>query len=328
MAVRWGVAGLGRISETFMDALDLLPDGVLAAVASTDAHHAAAVALRRHVPRHHGSYRDLVLDPTVDAVYVSAVHARHASVSSAAIEAGKPVLCEKPLTDSAAATRALVRFAHDRRVLLMEALWSRFLPAYRELDRLLASGEIGRPLFVEASFGIRAEFDASGRQFDPEQGGGSVLDLGIYPLQLATMVLGAVTGVVAAGTVAMTGVEDVVMVHLSHEGGGISTLQCALTHELPSTASIVGTRGRIDLPQHMHCPSSLRITVDGQNRDVAVPFSNGFQFQIEEFHSLLRAGVIESRLVPHRETTHWADVMDRIRADVLGGVAPPPALSR
>ncbi|MBS4753769.1 Gfo/Idh/MocA family oxidoreductase [Nocardioides sp. zg-ZUI104] len=327
-AVRWGIVGPGHIAGVFAQGLRLARGGTLHAVASRDPARAAAFAAEHGAARRHGSYDDLIADPEVDAVYVATPHAHHAAPTVAALRAGKPVLCEKPLGIDPATTEQMLAASADSGTFLMEALWSRFLPAYVALRDELAAHTIGRPEHVEAELGFRASYDAGHRLFDPALGGGATLDIGVYPLQLAMLVLGPVEDVTASGSLAPTGVDASVVAELRHAGGTTSRVVASLTEDLPGTAQVLGTHGRLELPGPMYAPQALRVLTTAASPDgpeivsdttLAAPFEGGMQFQVEHVHACLAQGLRESPVMPHAVTRHLASVMAQVRRQ-LGAV--------
>ncbi len=318
--VRWGVLATGGIAARFAADMRRVDDGEIVAVGSRSAAGAAAFADRFGIGRRHGSYEDLIADPEVDVVYVATPHASHAALTVAALEAGKHVLCEKPLALDAAQAGTMIAAAEANDRFLMEALWSRFLPAYRTLTEILAAGRIGTPLVVEADFGFRRPVEPEHRLFDRALGGGSLLDLGIYPLQLCRLVLGPPDEVRAVGHVGETGVDEVTAAVLHHPGGAVGVVRSAIRVPLACTARISGSEGAIELPAFMHCP--LHLVVGGEVVDTGFE-GEGLRFQAEEVHRCLREGRRESDRMPWSESLGLAETMDAIRGQV--GVVYPDA---
>ena len=312
--IRWGILGPGTIAARFAEGMRDVTDGSVVAVASRSPERAGAFAERFDVPARYGSYDALVGDDDVDVVYVATPHAQHEAHALLCIEAGKHVLCEKPFALSAAQADRMASAARAAGVFLMEAMWSRFLPAYRILADLLADATIGQPQVVEADFGFRMPVIPDHRLFDPALGGGALLDLGVYPLQLASMVLGRPQGVLADGIVGETGVDEVVAALTRHPGGGIGVLKAAIRADLACTARITGTDGWIDLPAFMHCPTSLTVS-DREVVDASFE-GEGLRFQVEEVHCCLAAGLRESTVMPLDETVALASVLDQVRAQL------------
>ena len=212
--------------------------------------------------------------------------------------------------------------ARDRELFAMEAIWSRFLPAYRTLVDLVSSGRIGEPLLVEADFGFRVPFDPHHRLFDLEQGGGSLLDLGIYPVQLCTLILGPVDDVAAEGVVGTTGVDEQVAAVLRHAGGGLGVIKSATRVSMGCTARVAGSEGSIDVPAFMHCPASLTVHSVSGTEVIDTSWSgDGLRFEIDEVHRCVAAGLTESPTMPLPETIELAEVLDAIRSQI--GVVYP-----
>ena len=216
--IRWGVIGPGIIATGFAEAMQWVEGGTITAVASRSAERAEAFGDRFDIPTRYGDYDALAADPDVDVVYVATPHSRHEADTIGLLRAGKHVLCEKPFALNARQAARMAEEARSRGLFLMEAIWSRFLPAYRSLVEVIGEGRIGEPLLVEADFGFRRPVDPAHRHFAPELGGGALLDLGIYPIQLCTLVLGPIERVVADGVVGETGVDEVVTALLHHRG--------------------------------------------------------------------------------------------------------------
>ena len=317
MTIRWGIAAPGAIAAQFAEGMALVDGGVLSAVGSRSKDRADAFGDRFDIPNRHGSYDDLMADPTVDVVYVATPHAQHEAVVLAALEAGKHVLCEKPFALNAAQAERMASAARARGLFAMEALWSRFLPAYRVVADLLAEGRIGEPLLVEADFGFRVPLMPEHRLFDLAQGGGALLDLGIYPLQLCSMVLGTPDSVAAEGHVGSTGADEQVAAVLHHNGGTLGVVKAATRIGLSCTARIAGADGWIELPAMMHRPTRVGLGTSAALEWIDADYEGeGLRFQAEEVHRCLAAGRTESDIAPLDETLALARTMDDIRAQV------------
>jgi predicted dehydrogenase len=322
MTVRWGIAAPGRIAAQFADGLAHVDGAEIVAVGSRSIERADAFGDRFAVPHRHGSYEDLMADPTVEVVYVATPHAQHEAVVLMALEAGKHVLCEKPFALNGAQATRMVEAARARGLFAMEALWSRFLPGYRVMADVLRNGRIGEPLVVEADFGFRAPLVPENRLFDLAQGGGALLDLGIYPLQLCSMVLGSPDSVVAEGHVGETGADEEVAAVLHHTGGRLGAIKAATRVGLSCTARISGTDGWIELPAMMHRPTRVGVGSGTSLEWIDAPYEGeGLRFQAEEVQSCIAAGRTESEVVPLDETIALARTMDDIREQI--GVVYP-----
>jgi predicted dehydrogenase len=315
--IRWGIAATGGIARRFATGLAETDDAETVAVASRTAERAEEFGAEFDIPHRHASYEALAADPDVDVVYVASPHSRHEADTLLFLEAGKHVLCEKPFALNEAQARRMVDTARQRDLFVMEAIWSRFLPAYTLLGELLADGVIGDVVSVDADFGIRFPYEPAHRLFDLALGGGALLDLGIYPLQLATLVLGPPRDVYAVGQLAEGGADAHVAAGIAHEHGGLSTIRAATQVTLACTARISGTEGVIDLPIFMHCPSSLTVTTLAGVEVCETPIvGEGLRYQVAEVHRCVRAGERESSVIPHEETLCLAATMDRIREQI------------
>jgi predicted dehydrogenase len=320
--IRWGVVGPGAIATGFADAMAQTDGGTIVAVASRSAERAAAFGDRFAIPSRYSDYEALAADPEVDVVYVATPQSRHEPDTLTMLEAGKHVLCEKPFALNAPQGARMVAAARARGLFLMEAIWSRYLPAYRSLVDVLAGDRIGEPLLVEADFGFRRPLEPDHRLFDLALGGGALLDLGIYPLQLCSLVLGSPEHVAADGVVGVTGVDEVNAAVLRYSGERLGVIKSAIRVRMSCTARISGTDGWIDLPMLMHCPNSLTVTTSAGSELIDGSYEgNGLRFEIEEVHRCLSEGLVESPIMPLGETLDLAATLDSIRAQ-LGVVYP------
>jgi predicted dehydrogenase len=322
VTVRWGIVGPGRIAAEFATGMQEVADGEVVAVASRAIERANTFADRFGVERRYDGIRALVDDAEVDVVYVATPHARHCVDTIAALEAGKHVLCEKPFALNARQAAEMVDTARARGVFLMEAMWSRFLPAYRVLTEVLADQRIGDPTVVEADFGFRMPVVPEHRLFDPALGGGALLDLGVYALQLCSLVLGVPDRVRADATVGETGVDERVAAVLGYRNGSMGVIKAAITASLACEARISGTDGWIRLPAFMHRPEWIEVgTARGVERIDAGFEGEGLRFQVMEVHRCLAEGQLESPVMPLDETVAIASVLDEIRRQI--GVVYP-----
>jgi predicted dehydrogenase len=320
--IRWGVVGPGAIATGFADAMAQTDGGTIVAVASRSAERAAAFGDRFAIPSRYSDYEALAADPHVDVVYVATPQSRHEPDTLTMLEAGKHVLCEKPFALNAPQGASMVAAARARGLFLMEAIWSRYLPAYRSLVDVLAGDRIGEPLLVEADFGFRRPLEPDHRLFDLALGGGALLDLGIYPLQLCSLVLGSPEHVAADGVVGVTGVDEVNAAVLRYSGERLGVIKSAIRVRMSCTARISGTDGWIELPMLMHCPNSLTVTTNAGSELIDGSYEgNGLRFEIEEVHRCLSEGLVESPIMPLGETLDLAATLDSIRAQ-LGVVYP------
>jgi len=337
--IRWGILATGKIARTFAADLALVPDADLVAVGSRSlaAAEAFAESLGDTHPgvRAHGSYAALVADPDVDVVYVASPHSLHLEHARLAFEAGKHVLCEKPLTLSAGDAEELVALArrHDR--FLMEDMWTACHPVVRALASGLREGRFGTPRHLHAELGFVVDPDPASRMLDPALGASALLDMGIYPLTLAHLLLGEAVSLRAEADLSERGIDLDVAVVGRYAGGALATMTASITSWSSRRASIATDTGRIELDDFHH-PSVARFTpygapgTDHQDADAAAVvevrgeepvLGLGYGNEIAEVGRCLRAGLRESPVVPHEQTLVLMRQLDEIRAQV--GVSFP-----
>lgn len=320
--VRWGILGPGNIANRFAEGIRAVPDAELLAVASRDIARANAFADRWSVARRYGSYDDLVADADVDAVYVSTPHPFHAPCSLLAIKAGKAVLCEKPFTVNAHEAREVVEAAREKGVFVMEAMWTRFFPLMRRLRDMAAAGEMGEVLMVQADFGFRAGFNPEGRLFNPALAGGGLLDVGVYPLSLAVMLLGVPNRVSGLARLGETGVDELAAFTLGFPSGGLASLTTGVRVSTPHEAFICATEGSAHIPAPWWVPEKMTVRVGRRTVEYSEPkLASGFEYEIAEASRCIREGLRESPVLPLDETVAIVDVMDQLRA--IWGVRYP-----
>jgi predicted dehydrogenase len=309
--VRWGIIGTGGIAWRFARDLEHTDSGEVVAVGS----RRLETAEKFGIGRAHGSYEALVSDPEVDAVYVATPHPFHHANARLALEAGKPVLVEKAFTLNAAEARDLVALARERRLFAMEAMWMRFLPHIDELRRILASGELGEVVTVLADHGQWFAHDPAFRLFAPELGGGALLDLGVYPVSLASMVLGTPERIVTLSTPAFTGVDGQTSILLGYPSGAQSVINCTLSAASPTKAAIVGTDARVEIGQRWYGQTGLTlIPRGGEPRSYDAGAPSGLHYEADEVARCLSEGLLESPLMPLDESVSIMETMDEVLA--------------
>jgi predicted dehydrogenase len=272
--IRWGILGTGQIAHAFATALRDVPDAVLAAVGSRHEGTAQAFAEEFGAHRHYGNYRALAADEQIDVIYVATPHTLHTENTLMCLQAGKPVLCEKPFAINQRQARKVITLARQKKIFLMEAMWTRFLPAIQQAKFLLLQGEIGIPRQLQADFGFAADVGPEHRLYSKELGGGALLDVGIYPLSLAAYFMGEIGDVRAQASLGDTGVDEQTAFTLLHRDGGLSSCLCSINAKSPITLTISGSAGHL----HLHAPffKSQALTIiraDGISRTVQLPYT-------------------------------------------------------
>lgn len=314
--VRWGILGAGNIANRLAEGVNFLPDAELAAVGSRDLEKANAFADKHQIPRRYGSYEELVNDPDLDVIYVATTHNFHREHSLLALNAGKHVLCEKPFTINAGEAEEIVAAAQAKNLFVMEAMWTRFFPLMYRVRDLLREGAIGTPWLVQSDFGFKATFNPSSRLFDPNLGGGALLDVGVYTLSFASMVLGEPSKISGVATLGQSGVDEVVGITLGYPSGAVADLYTTVRANTPHEATILGDKGRIRIERSWWRPDHLTISHDSEGEEgVHMPWdSSGFNYQAAEVCRCLREGKIESDVMPHAESISIMRTMDELRS--------------
>jgi predicted dehydrogenase len=315
--IRWGILATGNITHKMVAGLQVLDDAEVAAVGSRSLASADAFADKYGIPRRHASYEALCADPEVDVIYVATPHSSHKDCAIMALNGGKAVLCEKPFTINRAEAAAVVAVAREKKLFLMEAMWTRFLPSVVQARRWVKEGRIGTPQMVYADFGFRAEYDEECRLFDPAFGGGGLLDVGVYAVSFAAMVFGAAPNRIASmAEIGPTKVDDTNAAVLGYPGGGLALVSSAVRAETQQEARIVGTKGMIHLPSPFWCGTTATLTVNESAPETfALPYDgNGYNCQAQEVMDCMRSGKLESEVMPLDESIAIMDTLDKMRA--------------
>ncbi len=257
--IRWGILGTGYVARQFAQGLSFLPDAQLLAVGSRNLATAQVFAHLFQIPRTYEGYENLVNDPDIDIVYIATPHHRHKDDCLLCLEAGKAVLCEKPLTINAPAAREIIALARQKQLFCMEAMWMRFMPLIQKIETLINSGIIGEICILNADFGIPTQFDPENRHFNPQMGGGALLDRGVYGLSLAFQLLGPPSQVVSQASIGKTGVDEQSAILLGYPQGKLAILTATLCAYTSNEAVIVGTQGKIRIHEPFFRPHKLSI---------------------------------------------------------------------
>jgi predicted dehydrogenase len=314
--LRWGLIGTGGIAETFAADLTFTDSGRAVAVGSRHLDSANRFADAFDIPNRHASYEELVADPDVDVVYVATPHPMHHANALLALRAGKPVLVEKAFAMNAAEARDLVATARAEGLFLMEAMWTRCLPHIAEIRRLLSEGALGEIVTVTADHGQWFARDPGFRLFAPELGGGALLDLGVYPVSFASMVLGTPDRIVSLIDPAFTGVDGQTSMLFGYASGAQAILTCTSSAKSPTRGAIVGTDARIEIEGDFYAPTSFTLTTRAGDPTYfeASDEGRGLWYEAEEVARCLREGLLESPLMPLDESVSIMETMDAVLA--------------
>jgi predicted dehydrogenase len=317
-ALRWGILGTGWIAH--QQTTDLLGNGfVVSAVGSRSQATADAFAAEFGIPTAHGSYEALVADPDVDAIYVSTPHPSHAAGATLALNAGKHVLLEKPFTLNAGEAHAVVELAASKNLVVLEAMWSRFLPHMLRIREIIAAGTLGEVRTVLADHNQNLPKDPKHRINNPELGGGALLDLGIYPVSFAYDVFGAPSTVMATASMTTTGVDRQTAIVLGFADGQQAVLHTALDTLGPNRAAVIGTLGRIEIESVWYNPTAFTV-YDNEGAIVEQfdqPVRNrGMQYQAWELERLVAEGQVAGDILPAAESVQIMETLDEVRRQI------------
>lgn len=310
---RWGILGTGGIAHKFATGLAALDDAQLVAVGSRTQAAADMFADEFSIPRRHASYESLANDPEVDAVYIATPHPFHKDNTIMCLRAGKAVLCEKPFAINHTEAQAMVDVARQTKRFLMEAMWTRFLPAIVRTRQLITEGALGEVRMLNADFGFRAGLNPAGRLFDLALGGGALLDVGIYPLSLAFLLFGKPATIASAAHLGVTGADEQAAIVLGYDKGQLALLSTATRTNTVHEALIYGTDGYICLPDWWH-GQQIILNAGGRQQVFDVPhIANGYSHEAIEVANCVRDGKLESSIMPLDETLAIIQTMDTIR---------------
>jgi predicted dehydrogenase len=314
--VRWGILGTGGIAGSFAADLRLTDSGVATAVGSRSRESAVRFADQFGIPGRHASYESLVADPDVDVIYVATPHPMHHDNAVLALRAGKHVLVEKPFTMTAAEARGIAGEARRHGLFAMEAMWTRFLPDMAIVRDWVGRGVLGDIVTVTADHGQWFAEDPGFRLFAPELGGGALLDLGVYPVSFASMILGAPSRIVSMSDPAFTGVDAQTSMLLGYDNGAQAVLTCTLRAKSPTRAAIVGTDARVEVEGDFYAPAAVTL-IPRKGDPVRVESAHegrGLRHQADEVARRLAAREVESPLMPLDETISIMETMDTVLA--------------
>lgn len=314
--MNWGIIGLGKISNKFATALPLVKTAKLYAVASRNQTKATEFATTYQAEVAYGSYKELFDDENIDVVYIGTPHVFHAENAIAAMEKGKAVLCEKPIAMNKKQAQIMFDCAKANQVFLMEALWTRFIPSFIKTKELVKNGTIGDVKNIIADFGFHSNATPDSRVFNPKLGGGSILDVGIYPIFLAISILGKPNNIKAFANLNDQNTDDACGMLFDY-GNAIATLNSSLVSKQTVEATIFGTTGAIRLNNRFHEPTSISILRDSKVEQTIEfeELGNGMQYQAMEVEKCLQEGKIQSEMMSWSDSLSLHEVMDKVRQD-------------
>ena len=313
--IHWGIIGLGSIAERFAATVQKMDHVHLKAVASRTKEHALVFGRKYEIDEKkcYGTYEELMQDDSIDAIYIAVPHPFHKENAIRCLSHGKAVLCEKPVTMNKAEAEEVIQAAKQNKVFFMEAMKSRFMPVNKEIRKIIRQGGIGAPTFLRAELGFKADFDPKGRLFNPELGGGAMLDIGIYPLSYSAYILGNKPKLIQSSLhYGRTNVDENGTIQLSYENGALAQLYFTIQANTHKDASIVGTEGSIDIPTFSNAQSAT-IRTSKREWTIEEPFEiSGFEYEIREVGRCLQEGLLESPIMTWQDSIEIMDLVDHI----------------
>jgi dihydrodiol dehydrogenase / D-xylose 1-dehydrogenase (NADP) len=313
--IRWGIMGTGTIANSFVKGLSALEDAELYAVASRSKEKAEDFGKKYAAIKIYDSYEELVKDKDIDIIYIATPNTSHKDNILLCLNNGKSVLCEKPFTINAKEAEEVIKIAREKKLFLMEAMWSRFFPIMKKINAWLNDGVIGDLRMVTADFGFRREGPSEERKVSPNRGGGALLDVGVYPISFASMVFGKypkeITGITSLYD---TGVDQQSSMLLGYDKGEMAILSCAINTPTPKEARIIGNKGSIYIPDFSRATKATLSIIGEEAIDIEVPLEgNGYNYEAAAAMDCLRKGKIESDIMSLDETLSIIKIMDELR---------------
>ncbi|MEO6230722.1 MAG: Gfo/Idh/MocA family oxidoreductase [Ferruginibacter sp.] len=315
---RWGILGAGKIADKFCTALSFVEGAEVYAVASRDIEKAKQYADKYNATVYYDNYEALRKDENIDIIYIAIPHALHFEQAMACIQQKKPVLCEKPMTLSFHQTKILIETAAENKVFLMEGMWTACMPFIKRIKEIIEQDIIGEINYLSADFGFKAPLDVESRLYNKALGGGSLMDVGIYPLSFATMFLGKPESIKVISKLSTTGVDEYCNILLKYGGGATAHLLSSITFNTAIEATIIGSKGSIKVDSPWFKATTLTVSLnDGEVQHYSMPHqSNGFEYEIMEVMNCLDNKLLESDKVPH----HFSLTISRLMEDILAEV--------
>lgn len=315
--IKWGIIGLGKIADKFASDLLLSNNAVLHGVASRELNKARLFAEKFKSINYYGSYEELADDSRIDVIYIATPHAFHFENTMMCLRKGKAVLCEKPMGMNSDEVKIMVREAKSRNLFLMEGIWTRFIPATEKLIEILNKKIIGEVFSIRADFGFKGDFNPESRLYNKKLGGGSLLDIGIYPVYLSLLTLGLAKDLKAMARMTQTGVDSYCSMLFNYENGAKAILESTTEADTPTEAYIYGNKGSIKLHSRFHHTEKMTISRNGEKEVLDIKYKgNGYLHEIEETNKCLINQEVESPKLPLKTSVNLISLIDRIKEEI------------
>lgn len=315
--INWGIIGLGKIANKFAEDLMLSSDSLLYGVASRERDKAKNFSVKFNSVKYYDSYEELAKDSEIDIIYIATPHAFHFENTMMCLKNNKAVLCEKPMGLSSQEVNMMIEEAKSRKLFLMEGLWTRFIPATEKLIELLNKKIIGDILLIRADFGFKGDLNFKSRIYDKKLGGGSLLDIGIYPIYLSLLILGLPTDIKAIASMTETNVDGHCSMLFTYENGVKANLESTIEAETPTEAYIYGSEGIVKLHSPFHHTEKITISRNGENEILDINYKgNGYIHEIEEANKCLINQEIESAKLSFTTSLNLISLIDRVKEEI------------
>ena len=312
--IRWGIIGLGKIANSFATDMQQVDNSIIYAVASRSQEKANDFGAKYNVDKCYDSYEELAQDPQVDAIYIATPHVRHAQDTLLCLTHNKAVLCEKPFAMNLQEVDSMIAKAKEHNVLLMEALWTRFMPHFKFVKEELESGRYGKVKSLHADFSFKAPVNPDGRLYNKLLGGGSLLDIGIYPVFCALALLGKPESITAKGKIGKTQIDEEIEITFNYKTDTRAFLSSSILKNTPTTATLVCDNGIVFLHSRFHQTDKVTTLLNGIKVEHDFSYNaKGYTFEIMHFADLLRAGKTESPLMSFEFSRMLIQTLDEIR---------------
>jgi predicted dehydrogenase len=317
--IRWGILACGKIAEKFAaDLVAHVPDAVVYAVASRELSKAQDFGQRYNAIKAFGSYQELADCAEVDVIYIASPHAQHYENTLMCLNAGKAVLCEKAFAINTTMVKEMIAKSKEKNLFLMEAIWTRFHPAIAKTLEIIQSGQIGAIVHIVADFGFKADYDVNSRLFNPELTGGSLYDIGIYPLFISKLLLGNPKEIKSVATFAPTGVDMNASMALSYENGATASLFSTVGAETDTTCTIYGSKGKLFIHGRFHETKGLTLTIKGEEPQIfeTERLGFGYSYEAQEVQRCLKLGKTESDKLTLQFSLELMELLCEIREQI------------
>ena len=316
--IKWGILGPGKIAHKFVQDLLLFDDAIIHGIASRDKARAATFAKAYDAIRYYGSYEELAHDPEIDVIYISTPHVFHFDHSMLCLQNHKAVICEKPFGMNVYQVDQMIREAEKRKIFLMEALWTRFIPGIEKVLELIDDGQIGKINNIRADFGFLADSNPAHRLYNAKLGGGALLDIGIYPVYLSMLLLGVPDEIKALASMSETKIDKSIAILFKYHNGQLASLDATFEAKTSTEAIIYGDKGSIHLHSRFHHPQ--KVTLKRHHHEDHIfhieYIGNGYYHEISEVMNCLKQGKIQSDKMPHQKSRDLIKILDAVRCEV------------